>query len=360
MRGYASFGVVVFHIFTLANLVTPTLFSSVILSWNSGVDFFFVLSGFLLSIPFVGGRPKNLKEYYLKRLFRIFPVYYLSLAVAAGLLFVYYHDVTAQQMVSSLFFAQSFFPSTFDSINGVSWTLVIEEIFYATLPVFSFFFLGGRWKISLPVCVAIAVAYRLILYGEYSHSGDLAFYLWQYPSYIGHFALGATLANFFVNKKARAGDRFRTPLPLLLSVVMVLGTQFWVGATYSAFHDKMALPGMLFAFEYTALLYASITSPVGSIFRTALTNRVASTLGKLSFSLYAWHLPIEELLLRLRLPTPEWAFVSVTVVLLVSAGSYLGVERPFLSLRTRLLRPRVPKVLSRAPTADSFHTSRSS
>lgn len=111
MRGYASIGVVIFHLFVIGGLVIPTLYSSMILSWNSGVDFFFVLSGFLLSVPFIARAGKqNLRDYYLKRVFRILPVYYLSvLVVGVGFLLVY-GNVTVQQIVANLFFRPKLLP----------------------------------------------------------------------------------------------------------------------------------------------------------------------------------------------------------------------------------------------------------
>ena len=85
-------------------------------------------------------------------------------------------------------------------INGVSWTLVIEEIFYATLPVFTIFFVKNRWRYSLPACILASIAYRAAVIQLYPIN-DLAFHLWQYPSFLGHYAIGVTLASFYANRK---------------------------------------------------------------------------------------------------------------------------------------------------------------
>ena len=106
------------------------------------MDFFYVLSGFLLSLPFLQpGGTTNLRNFYLKRIFRTFPVYYLNLIII-GTILITENRATLQQLLAGLVFAQSFSPTTFNSINGVNWTLVIEEIFYASLPVFSILFTG--------------------------------------------------------------------------------------------------------------------------------------------------------------------------------------------------------------------------
>ncbi|MFI5421407.1 MAG: acyltransferase family protein, partial [Nitrososphaerales archaeon] len=202
MRGYASLSVVIFHFFTLGLSVGIVPVTSLVTSWNSGVDFFFVLSGFLLSIPFLqSGKNYSLKTYYLKRIFRILPVYYLNLVVV-GTILVVSHYATLQELFAGLVFAQSFSQTTFNSINGVNWTLVIEEIFYVTLPLFSILFTKNRWKYSLPACVGISLVYRLWVVQQF---GNDAFHLWQYPSFLGHYAVGLTLANLYVNRKFFVG-----------------------------------------------------------------------------------------------------------------------------------------------------------
>lgn len=86
------------------------------LKLNSGVDFFFVLSGFLLSIPFMESGKVNLRAYYIKRVFRILPVYYLSIGLCGSVL-LFLNYATLQQILASIFFVQSFSASTFNTLK---------------------------------------------------------------------------------------------------------------------------------------------------------------------------------------------------------------------------------------------------
>jgi peptidoglycan/LPS O-acetylase OafA/YrhL len=338
MRGFASLGVVIFHFFVIDRMLSalPIPGSTLVLSWNSGVDFFFVLSGFLLSIPFMSGERLSLRAYYTKRIFRIFPVYYLSVIILGTTLFFYGHHDTLQQIGASLVFVQSFSPSTFNSINGVNWTLVIEEIFYVTLPMFSFFFVRNRWRYALPVCILIALLYRFEAIRLYSNN-DLSFHLWQYPSFIGHYAIGVTLGNLYVTGKlGRIAGRL-TSLPLILTIGALIGTQYYVAMKFSIFNNVALYPGIIFAAEYGALLLFSLTLPASALVKKVFTNRPVSYAGKISYSTYTWHLPIETALSQMGLPVFEWIALSLFAILSIATISFYLVERPFLALRTRFL-----------------------
>jgi peptidoglycan/LPS O-acetylase OafA/YrhL len=342
MRGYASLGVVVFHLFTLNSALRALGFPPIVLAWNSGVDFFFVLSGFLLSLPFLGEKHVNLKTYYVKRVFRILPVYYLSIAIC-GTIMLFLNYGTVQQILASLVFAQSLSPSTFNSINGVNWTLVIEEIFYATLPAFSLLFRGRRWMISLPTCLAFSLGYRIAMVSLFQQDG-LAFHLWQYPSFMGHFALGLTLANFYVHGKVKPGGASNALLGAILA--LVVATQYLIGATFSIGNNVLVLPGVLLALEFAALIFAVLASPADSVLRRVFSNRVMTSAGKISYSTYTWHLPIEVGLSQLGLPLFAWVGFSLASAISVAVLSYRRLELPCLNLRDRILagkqaRPRV-------------------
>lgn len=336
MRGFASQAVIIFHFFAISAVLRTSWFANIPLSWNTGVDFFFVLSGFLLSIPFIQPGKQDPKSYYVRRAFRILPVYYLSLA---GAVFIFSRGASIHQITLSLFFLQNFSPSTFDSINGVYWTLVIEEIFYATLPVFIYFFMKQRWIYSLPICIAFSTSYRVIVYLHYFDDlHSLNFYLWQYPSYIEHYAIGATLANLFVYGKIYA-RKYSSSKPLALTCALLIATMYIMGSRYLVNGYDFPIANIVMAWEYGGVLYFTLTSPLSSYLRSLFTNPVALFAGKVSYSAYVWHLPIEAFFIfTLKLPLLEWIAVSYFVSMSIAVLSYYYVEKPFLSFRNRFVK----------------------
>jgi peptidoglycan/LPS O-acetylase OafA/YrhL len=131
--------------------------------------------------------------------------------------------------------------------------------------------------------------------------------------------------------------KFSSSIPLILAIATLLVSQYFIGSRYSIFNDVMAFPGVLFAIEYGALIYFSLTSPAGSRIRSIFTNRIITYAGTISYSTYTWHLPIEVWLYQLGLPTVQWVFVSVVISLSVATASYRLVETRFLRLRDKFL-----------------------
>jgi peptidoglycan/LPS O-acetylase OafA/YrhL len=335
MRGYASQAVIFFHFFTISAVLRGLAFSAIPLSWNSGVDFFFVLSGFLLSTPFFENKKTSLKSYYIRRAFRILPLYYLSLFVT---LVFFGQGVTNQDIYTSLFFLQSFNPYTFDQVNGVYWTLVIEEIFYATLPLFIIFFRGNRWMYALPACIAISTFYRVIVATMYGNNLFYEnFYLWQYPSYIEHFAIGITIGNLFVTRRVYELKQVGNESKLALTIVLIFVTQYIAGLFFNVQGYNYPLANLIFASEYGALLYFTLSSPLTSWIRKIFTNSFAQFLGKISYSTYVWHLPIEATLFFFRFPLIEWLVASYILAMSLSIFTYYYVEQTFQKLRYRIV-----------------------
>ena len=193
----------------------------------------------------------------------------------------------------------------------------------------------NRWRYSLPACLAASLAYREAVVQLYPIN-DLAFHLWQYPSFLGHYAIGVTLASFYANRKMPVA-KFNSSFPSLIAVTSLLLSQYLIGSIYSIDNNKAAFPVVLFALEYGALIYFVLTSPSASRVRSAFTNRVAISAGKISYSTYTWHLPIELGLYQLGLPALAWAAISTALALTVASWSFRNLETPFLEVRNRFL-----------------------
>jgi peptidoglycan/LPS O-acetylase OafA/YrhL len=335
MRGLAAQAVVFFHFCAISTVLQTVVLSSVgiPLAWNSGVDFFFVLSGFLLAIPFMQMKKIELKSYYLKRSLRILPAYYVSFVFI--LLFFSKHPTTSD-IIASIFFAQNFFRPTFTSINGVYWTLTIEEIFYATLPLFAILFVKRRWIFALPACIIFSSAYREIVYSLYHNNlGPLNFYLWQYPSYVEHYAIGVTLAALFVEGKFAAG-KLKSSRPMIGVIIVLVVTEYFIGIKYQVQAYDLPLANLLFALEYAGLIYFTLASPLTNKLRWIFTNKFTIITGRLSYSTYVWHLPIEVTFYSFGLPLIQWMLFSYLAIMAIASLSYHLVEKPFLSLKDRI------------------------
>src|SRR5438309_11920271 len=94
---------------------------------------------------------------------------------------------------------------------------------------------------AVPVCLAASIAYRVGVVQRYAIN-EVAFPVWQYPSFLGHYAIGVTLASFYANRKMRVA-KFNSSFPSLIAVTSLLVSQYLIGSVYSISNNKAAFPG---------------------------------------------------------------------------------------------------------------------
>jgi peptidoglycan/LPS O-acetylase OafA/YrhL len=106
---------------------------------NTGVALFSVLSGFLLSMPLWQGikdaNYPNIKQYFVNRVVRILPIYYLCLLGLLALKGFQGTDASFNNIVSHLFFLHNLKDQQVMSLNPLFWTLAVEFQFHLLLPV---------------------------------------------------------------------------------------------------------------------------------------------------------------------------------------------------------------------------------
>jgi peptidoglycan/LPS O-acetylase OafA/YrhL len=150
------------------------IFSSIVLAGASGVTLFFVLSGFLLFIPFckaflIETKWPSTISFYLRRAFRILPGYYvvlLALLLISHPEFLHVNHWQDLALFFTLFMDAT--PRTFQQINGPFWTLAVEWQFYLLLPLLMIAFsllvlrIPRRWRVyALVVCLSGVVAWGI-------------------------------------------------------------------------------------------------------------------------------------------------------------------------------------------------------
>jgi peptidoglycan/LPS O-acetylase OafA/YrhL len=327
----------------------------------AGVDIFFVLSGFLLSLPFALAATRNqasppLKSYFKRRFLRVFPAYYaqLFLILVIGGWFVIWEPLSAYAFTAHLLM---FFNIGWEPVRplvGVWWTLPVEMGFYLLLPLLAPYLSHRKWLPVLLAGIAISLAYRAWAGTHFAEQGSAAAFLAasQLPGNLAEFLLGASAA-LLVQWNALQGRP--RPAGWILNLMFVLGllvpaTWLWnvvlsAGADYWLGHWSMIVAPLVIGLPLSvSVLGLYWGSRFGALL---LANRAVYFLGLISYSLYLWHFVVMQQLQMIigehYADLPHWLtfpLATVSVVLAASLSYYL-VERPFYKLRNfRQLKER--------------------
>jgi peptidoglycan/LPS O-acetylase OafA/YrhL len=259
---------------------------------NAGVILFFFLSGFLMDRTF--SREPRIVPYVIKRAMRILPMYWLSIV----LIFTIEAGWTMRDVFANLTFTTFAFHVI--RMSGVYWTLYIEVLFYALVPVL--WFAGARATYLAPYAL-------LVLYGCFWCIG------WQLsaaPFYLIYCLLGMQIGLW-------ARDKLGARAALIAMASGIVGS-----SALPAVSPLLGLAPLLCG----ALLYVALTYP----FR----NGILEFFGRISYSLYLLHAIFGTALLfaMLRSGYDPWlaALAAVAFSFALSVVSYLVVERPTIRL----------------------------
>jgi peptidoglycan/LPS O-acetylase OafA/YrhL len=312
-----------------------------------GLDIFFVLSGFLIFRSlFMHGVNK---EYFVRRLNRIAPIYYFSIAVV--LLFIdssYLFSIDGWTNIAShLFFLQIFSTSTYYGINPVLWSLSVEFIFYLFIPLF--FLLCGQknWRIytCLFLMVAISYVYRYLIMDFYSQwdTTQRIIYTENFIGRLDQFAFGmlASLLTIKVGASKFFQEKAKYLIPsisLLLSIIgaagIVVGMMLF-DEYQSGFREIVSL--QVFLHSFIALSAALLIFGLSNSFKIIsyiLGHKIFTIVGIISYSVYIWHLIIIEQVKKLANNQDLFGndlIISLSLTLVFSAITYYFIERNFLA-----------------------------
>ena len=334
-RAVAALLVVLFHLggtFAQDKYFGFKAIDSVFAWGDAGVDFFFVLSGFLIATVHRKdfGRPEALPRYLLKRTVRIYPTYWIiCIAVSLAALAV---PALRQALPSdALVFLKALvlIPQDPDVVGGlgspilfVAWSLQYEMLFYA---VFALFILH-RGLGLLAVAALLAV--------------NLGCKFGSACTFPASFVASNMIFLFAMGVGAAYLVRSRLSLPNPLVVAAVAGAAFvgfgayevWVGREAIAV-DRRLVFGALAAVLIVALARAE---DAGAL---VAKQRLPALLGDASYALYLLHIPIISVLCKLLVQLHVsnrlllvCAFVAVALLcVLASVGFYLLIERRMLA-----------------------------
>jgi len=343
-----------------------------------GVQFFFVLSGFLItgilldmkkSLP-----PKGyFFKFYGRRFLRIFPLYYFYLIamgiITASLISINYRpgwmEVFSQQILYAIFYVYNFYSATVFNTQTYLlshfWSLSVEEQFYIFWPVLLLFTPEKLQKKLFLVLIVFGPIFRIAFYFIHTYGGlhilqpDISEALHPLPfTHIDAFAFGAYISRYSIPK---AKEKFH----LLLGLIPAIGfaTQYLVtgnfGAPATFGYPFLMSNGYQYIWGYSLLNYffAIIIQLVArhGMFNQVLEWSPIRYLGKISYGLYVYHLPIiwfvldiEDLgIINKSALKPIATVIAFFVTLLMASVSYHFMEKPLLNLKYQFFSRQLKK-----------------
>lgn len=328
----------------------------------TGVNLFFVLSAFLLSLPFFtdasGGRPVVLGDYFARRALRILPLYYVAVVVDAALSAEHPGDMV--RWVPFLFFLNAVSGLTEPGLyHGVWWSLATEVQFYLLLPLLLVFLRSrpGRWA-GVVFLGLYAFAYAKFV------SRDLKMQTIAGQLHLTQSIFGSAI--FFLTGILgaavyhRFGQRIRARLArsawlrngssdvLMLAVVIALGVYLQWLVSIGVVRQQSAPdhPSYLICCAlWLAFILLLLLAPLRA--KWLFSNFFLRRIGVLSYSIYLIHLPLLMITFwasRRTWPgvfngwSPQTAALMLTLCggcVLLSMLTYRFIERPFLVRKAR-------------------------
>jgi len=349
LRGLAILAVILVH----ASLAVPpsnTNLQQLMAGGARGVQLFYIASALTLCLSWASRAPRErspIRNFYLRRIFRIVPMFWIAIAVYVllyGLAPRYYAPNGIQWYYAPLtaLFLNGFHPETLTSVVPGGWSIVVEMTFYLVLP---FLLRYVRSTTSLVMLVVFSVLleratgyiFRGIYLPMYPPDQQYLVHDFVFLNFFGQFPVFAI--GLLTYRMLRTDQSWRMPVIVTAPVVFIgwLGWRAFTGHTLVSaltLHVQMGA-----AFAWLAIVLADRPTRV-------LVNPLTTWIGKRSYSMYLTHFAVLELFAAIGVSR---AFGSgnvtavlhfATVVMATAAVSWLChllIERPGIEAGRRLI-----------------------
>ncbi len=292
-----------------------------------GVQIFFIISGYLITILLLQEEAKNntinLKKFYLRRTIRIFPVYY-------SLLFVYFLlqisnvlSFSTASWITSLSYTKYLSYKNNDWETGHLWSLSVEEQFYLLWPLIFKFFKKKRVIIAFLI---IIFATAIKLFTEISDKHIFAradALMW-----------GCVFAIFNDKLKVIFAKKWVWILPFATLLVCMLFKRVFHLTDLNSNIIKAFL-GSFGLFTNLSICFIILVSIYykNNYWYTFLNSKPLNYLGILSYSIYIW----QQLFFSNKIfPFSKFPY-NLFLIFLVANLSYYTIEKPFLKLKSKFI-----------------------
>ena len=329
------------------------------IGWT-GVDLFFVLSGFLISSQLFAqvkkGNKISIKEFYIKRFFRIIPIYYFIIAIYFS--FPFFREKEAlPPLWKFLTFTQNFGTDTskFGTFSHV-WSLCVEEHFYLFFPFILIFLLNKNlFKKSYWILIVLFLSgfvIRFSLWQIYFTPNELVQQTRGYwvkiiyaPTYnrLDGLLIGVCIAAIYQFLPKIWGNISRFGNYLLIVGVLILTGAYFFCTELSAFSTTV-IGFPLLAVGY-GFLVAGAISPDSFLYKWS--SKITTLIATLSYGIYLSHKGIIHMIQEI---FSNWGIdrnsnlmllISMAFCVLIAWLLHLAIEKPFMKLRDRFIEQKI-------------------
>lgn len=320
LRAVAVLGVLAYHAFP--KMVTGGF---------SGVDVFFVISGFLITsiiVKEIAEQRFSLATFYARRIKRLFPALILVLAATAffGWFYLLPHEYRAlgRHIAAGAAYIINF---TLKSESGYFdgdadekpllhlWSLAVEEQFYLVWPLILMAVTPRRYLLAVIAAIFFgSLASNMARVGT---NGAAAFYLPQ--NRFWELAMGAMLA--------LAPERLRA-LPQPASNMLSVAGLALIASGYWGLHARLHYPGAWALIPCMGAMCLIAAGPNAIVNRLLLANPIAVAIGLISYPLYLWHWPLLSFQSILAIDSISARLGALAAAAVLATLTYLLAERP--------------------------------
>jgi peptidoglycan/LPS O-acetylase OafA/YrhL len=331
LRGIAAIGIAIFHYSPQFN-ATPISFllSSFYIGGYYFVDFFFLLSGFVLARTYIGNNKKrNFSNLLLVRLVRLYPLHFVTLLIVLLQNIVLVNYFNSSQFIYEFNDIKHFFLNMFlvngigleggFSFNGPSWA--VSTLIFANI---LFFFILTKLKnkqlfyilsFLIPLIVILLTTGMTIFPG-----------MGLFATIIDFFA-GVLLFLFIRRIKTNIGS------PYFYDVLFIISTVIFFIYMSNGIIKINAINIIVACIIFSLILFSSIN---GKVIKNVLRHKILIYLGKISFAIYMIHYPVQLLFRMIESSTKNsfnysnwWLFILFFAVVILTADiSYRLIELP--------------------------------
>ena len=319
-RGFCGYGVAICHLHAFIYQNAYMEYLSLLF-----VEFFFVLSGFVLypQLVKVLENKKNLIIFYKRRWLRTLPLYAIMLLIVSALL----GKLFSGDFFKYLFFVQKIAPNFLNTdYYPIAWSLSIEEFFYLLFPIIILMFNKNNFiKNTIIIFLSILII-------KYFLSPNIESQFFRIGTIL---RFDAILLGFLLRYFFSYIEKFKISIIFLFILIFIL---FYVGK--ESFVSSQSQHEMKYLFiivlQILSVLFLIIFTYIEPLMKNNFLRNFSLLVSKQTYSIYLMHIILIYLLGKIQLSIIITNFIYIISLFILSFLIFNFIEKPLLALRPKI------------------------